>query len=395
MKLTIVIPTISRPTLARALRSVQKQEMLPGDEVILVGDGPQPVARALWEQFHLPGKYLEVKGPNADWGHTPRNLVQVHEGYIIALDDDDELSDGALKIIRQALEENPDRPHMFRMDGAPEIGTCWKVREVRQGNVGTPMFVLPAKGPKGKYAPVYGGDAVFMQETLAQWPEGSLVWREEIICHVRPYRDPPRRETMEWAYGVTTVPERWHDLLPKTLSSLAAAGFDSPRIFVDGTVGHLPSQRPLPVECKFSITERGDRIRTYGNWVLGLLELFLRNPSADRYAMFQDDLLAYRNLRQYLEQVSMRDRCYWNLMTFPVNHALCEGKKGFFLSNQRGKGAVGLVFSRDGVKTLLGHQLSIGHMLDRVENRKKDPTTGWEKGQESVDGGVVSALAKA
>jgi len=189
---------------------------------------------------------------------------------------------------------------------------------------------------------------------------------------------------MIWSYGVTTVPSRWNDLLPTTLQSLKSAGFDRPRLFVDGLVQN-PDVYGLPV------TQRGDRIRTYGNWVLGLAELYIREPSADRYAMFQDDLLTYRNLRQYLEAVEMRERCYWNLLTFPVNHALCEGKKGFFLSNQRGKGAVGLVFSREAVKTLLSHQ----HMIDRVEDRTQHSRTKWERGWESVDGGVVSALSKA
>ena len=37
---------------------------------------------------------------------------------------------------------------------------------------------------------------------------------------------------LRWVYGVTTVPERRADLLPRTLVSLDRAGFPSPRIFV-------------------------------------------------------------------------------------------------------------------------------------------------------------------
>lgn len=189
--ITLIIPTIGRPTLARALRSVRDQEWIAGDEVLLVGDGHVPSAASLWDQFSLPGRYLEVPGPSKDWGHTPRNLImsEAKAEYIAALDDDDELATGAIATIRAALSRNPGRPHMFRMDGDPIVGTVWKTREVKLRNVGTPMFVLPTHGPRAKYLPVHGGDHAFMWDTLAMWPPNSLVWREEIICHVRP-RDP-------------------------------------------------------------------------------------------------------------------------------------------------------------------------------------------------------------
>lgn len=40
-----------------------------------------------------------------------------------------------------------------------------------------------------------------------------------------------------WSYGVTTVTERRDTLLPQTLASLKAAGWDNPRLFVDGVNG--------------------------------------------------------------------------------------------------------------------------------------------------------------
>ena len=39
---------------------------------------------------------------------------------------------------------------------------------------------------------------------------------------------------MKWAYGITTVPSRRENLFERTLQSLAVAGFDNPRLFVDG-----------------------------------------------------------------------------------------------------------------------------------------------------------------
>src|SRR5690348_4917848 len=101
--------------------------------------------------------------------------------------------------------------------------------------------------------------------------------------------------TTRWSYGVTTVLERRDNLLPRTLKSLAAGGFDKPRLFVDG----------CPAASYYDgfgleVTIRNPRIRTHPHWVLSLLELFGRDPTADRFALFQDDLVCYKNLRDYL-----------------------------------------------------------------------------------------------
>lgn len=187
--ITLIIPTVSRPALVRCLFSISEQDWQPGDEVILVGDGPQPRARALWEHFQLPGHYREVPGPNRDWGHTPRNLVmpEARGTHLMALDDDDLFLPHTILTVREALAACPDRPHMFKMEGIPCGGRVWKDREVRHGNVGTPMFVVPTAGRRwAAYPPYYGGDHAFIRDTLELWPPDALVWRDEVICHVRP-----------------------------------------------------------------------------------------------------------------------------------------------------------------------------------------------------------------
>ena len=183
---------------------------------------------------------------------------------------------------------------------------------------------------------------------------------------------------MEWAYGVTTVPGRISTLLPKTLKSLAKAGFECPRLFVDGD-DHYDDYLKLGLE----VTIRSPSIRTFGNWALGLAELYIREPNVDRYAMFQDDFITYRSLRDYLEQVNYPERGYCNLYTFPRNQTLCNGKVGWYLSDQLGKGAVALVFTREAVTTLLKHE----HIVDRPQ----DVNRGWR----AIDGGIVTAFKKA
>jgi len=190
--------------------------------------------------------------------------------------------------------------------------------------------------------------------------------------------------TIRWAYGVTTVLERRDTLLPKTLKSLASAGFDKPRLFVDGCTSASFYDR----FSGLSVTVRIERIRTHPHWVLSLIELFARNPQVERFALFQDDLVCYKNLREYLDKCRYPDRGYWNLYTVPENESVVPpdptGQKsravGWFRSNQRGKGALALVFSNAVCLKLL----SSLHLYDRM----RDPHRGWQ----SVDGAVVTAL---
>lgn len=182
---------------------------------------------------------------------------------------------------------------------------------------------------------------------------------------------------LRWAYAVTTVPERKGELFPRTLASLKAAGFDRPRLFVDG----LRDPREYDA-FGLETVARHPRIRTFGNWILGLGELFIRDPMADRFAMFQDDFITYAGLREYLEKCKYPANGYLNLYTFPSNQQLARGE-GWYLSNQFGRGAVALVFDRNAVLALLTHS----HMIERPLNA--------HKGHKSVDGGVVTAMQKA
>jgi len=179
---------------------------------------------------------------------------------------------------------------------------------------------------------------------------------------------------MDWSYGVTTVPERIDNLLQRTLTSLANGGFKNPLIFIDGL------QSPHPSLVNYQCTLRYPNIRTFGNWFLGAWELYIRNPKAERYAIFQDDLVTYANLRDYLESCKYPQRGYLNLYTFPENTRTDRAR--WYESNQRGKGAVALVFDRETFQTLL----SLRYLVDRVT----DPN----RGHKSIDGGFVTGLKR-
>lgn len=190
---------------------------------------------------------------------------------------------------------------------------------------------------------------------------------------------------IKWNYGVTTCPVRRETLLPRTLASLCDAGFDSPHIFVDNCPPDLVEK--YDDFCCEVTTHTPPAIRPFGSWMLAMWELWLRDPTSHFYAIFQDDLVTCKNLRQYLT-ASLQERCkernYYNCYTFPINQRLCPtGYEGWFKSNQLGKGGVALVFPRKAVLALL----SQAHLAERVTNT--------QRGHLALDGGVVTAMKKA
>lgn len=187
-----------------------------------------------------------------------------------------------------------------------------------------------------------------------------------------------RKTTMLWSYGITTVPSRRETLLPQTLVSLAAAGFDRPRLFVDGCDDTQSWKREFGLE----VTTRYPKVGVAVNWILTLCELVQREPNADRFVVFQDDCVAYRNLRQYLEGVPYPDKSYINLITELENETRARDKSGLFEAVQLGRGAVALMFSREAVAVLLSER----GFIERSQDRKR--------GQQAIDGGVLYAMQK-
>lgn len=167
---------------------------MANDEILVVGDGTQPIARELCEQLsgRLPMRYIENPGPTGMWGHHARNWVldarQAPGAYLMALDDDDEYTPDAIASARAAFAACPEpRPHIFRMSGHPAVGTVWKEPVMRVTNLGTPCIAVPNDPARlGRYAMAYDGDFTFAQSTCAHYPAGP-VWSEAVICRVRPH----------------------------------------------------------------------------------------------------------------------------------------------------------------------------------------------------------------
>lgn len=164
---------------------------------------------------------------------------------------------------------------------------------------------------------------------------------------------------ISWEYGITATKTRLFDLLPRTVTSLRLGGFDNPRIFADGASWGFPGA--FKEAHKLEVTPRYPAVGAFGNFVLSMWELYLRNPNADRYAMFQDDIVCYRNLREYLEKFEC-PKGYWNLYT--ENGNVKANLKGWSVSNQMGRGALALVFSNESLRHLLCQPYLVEHRRD-------------------------------
>lgn len=186
--------------------------------------------------------------------------------------------------------------------------------------------------------------------------------------------------TNVWQYGITTVPERRKTYLPRAIASLKNAGFLEPRLFVDGDedISSWKQEFGLPITCRYP------RVKCRANWVLSITELYFRNRMANMFALFQDDMVACKDLKKYLDGVKYPATGYWNLFTMSPPHQLeLPNTFGWHPSNQKGKGAVALVFSRDAVMTLLTQK----HLVDNFQDN--------HLGDVNVDGGIVTAFKKA
>lgn len=190
MTFSVIVPTCGRPTLARTLESVILAGATRSDEVLVVGDGPQPAARKIVACFASRLRIIYRQTPPSKCaGHAQRNhAMEFAKGsHLISIDDDDAYRPGALSRIRAAAQENPGRFLIFRMEShTPRHpwGTLWNYKGASLGNVGTPMMVAPnAPAKLGRWGHRYAGDFDFLESTLSHYPEGP-VWLEDVIVDV-------------------------------------------------------------------------------------------------------------------------------------------------------------------------------------------------------------------
>lgn len=188
MTLSVIVPTLGRSSLRNTLDSVVPQ-LREGDELLLVGDGHQPVAQAMAAPHAGRVVYMEV-GPTRSWGHAQRNAAMaIAKGrYLAFLDDDDIWLPGARRAIGQETEAYPGAFIVFRM--LHHLGRIWTDPEIRSGNVSTQMLIVPnVPGQLGEWRANPdtpnggGGDYLFAADTAALM-RGRVVFSTTVIAQL-------------------------------------------------------------------------------------------------------------------------------------------------------------------------------------------------------------------
>lgn len=172
--ISFIVPTIGRASLSRTLGSI---DPWPGDEVLVVG----AVEEMVHSDHGVMWRYIPC-APGGDWGHAERNYVtpMCSGRYIAHIDDDDAYAPGTRALMDDAIRKTPDRPVLFRMK-YPNGITLWDQPELRCGNVGTPMILIPNVPEKlGRFESFVGGDCAYLESM--KWSRDEIVWRPEVIA---------------------------------------------------------------------------------------------------------------------------------------------------------------------------------------------------------------------
>ena len=166
----------------------------------------------------------------------------------------------------------------------------------------------------------------------------------------------------KWAVGITTAP-RQEPTLQRCVESLRFAGWDSPRLFVDGNVD-------LPSDLKnLEITHRSPQIGAWPNFFLSLCELYLREPTADAYMMVQDDSLFYRHAesRRSVEEILWPAKRS-GIVSLYCSRAHTDSKSGWHpLKGDLLWGALALIFSREALLEFTSHPQVVRHRIEDLK----------------------------
>lgn len=154
MTLTIAVPTIGRPGLRDTLASIARQDLQPGDRVLVVYDSFERDAthaaatHALVESFGFT--FVEHDGGHHFYGNPQLNHAMrlTTTDYFCALGDDDVYVDGAIARMRAKLKPGTALLAQFftppfMVDGDPRRFVLWHDRTLRVANISGCCLVAP------------------------------------------------------------------------------------------------------------------------------------------------------------------------------------------------------------------------------------------------------------
>lgn len=197
MRLSIITPTIGRPTLLRTVREVQDQRDMR-DEHIVVFDGPNPELQTQVNDFvGVRTLVLDPAGRHYGAPATDLGIRSATGDYLWCVNDDDVPAPLAIATIKKALSKEPGVPHIFCM---VEKGSSFpyhlhrfygKDRFLMENYIGNPMLVFPYEPELANWSDmpnIPNLDWHWLSHHLERFKARGLdaVWHDEVIYWIRP-----------------------------------------------------------------------------------------------------------------------------------------------------------------------------------------------------------------
>lgn len=149
----------------------------------------------------------------------------------------------------------------------------------------------------------------------------------------------------KWAVGILTSARKSQTII-KTVKALEHAGWDAGIIFAE-------PQSYVNCGDNWDCVNRFRQIGIFGNWILGLYELFIRNIDADAFLMMQDDIIIAPNTRKYLESALWFTEGPHLVSLFGPNVADKDESNSWRSTSKYGGGPASLVMSHETVQEIL------------------------------------------
>lgn len=150
----------------------------------------------------------------------------------------------------------------------------------------------------------------------------------------------------------------------ETVRSLHQAGFTDLNFFVDGEFEELSMLR-----CHGVVSQRESRLGGWPNFLLGAMELFLRDPNADAYMVVEDDVVFCRDIMSYLERMETLPKLASLYTSQRVEQKIAANGIGFTRLDPGwhvSSGALALLFCNQVFERMLHSEFVVGY-------RKRQP----------------------
>jgi hypothetical protein len=189
--ISVIVPTIGRPTLARTLASIRDQADAREVEIDVVADTHRgthvaALADVAWMPAHYDAVYVEHDGGRHDWGHSQRQYgQQVATGrWLMWTQDDDVYRPGAFATIRDVLQ-TADGPCLLRLQGW-QAGLVWKRPALVWGEIDAGCLAVPnAPDRLPTWGTAYDADYDYIAAVCERWRRAE--WVDAVIAEGRPH----------------------------------------------------------------------------------------------------------------------------------------------------------------------------------------------------------------